>query len=391
MYKTLWNRDFILLTLSNFLLCITYYSLISTLPVYLADSLHADKSAIGLVLAAYTIASVTVRPVSGFALDKFGRKMILICALTLYSALFIGYMFALSIALITVLRFMQGLGWGISTISGSTVAVDIIPNEKRGEGIGFYTLSTTLGMSVGPVIGLLLVHHGSYLLMFAGMLVISIIAIVCAGIVNVPRNIPHAANMGFNLHNLFEPKAVLPSLNLLIIMTAYGGLLSFVALYGKETGVHDTSLFFLVFAAGIAISRITVGKTFDKSGPAVILTFCLVLDIIGFAVLALLKNPFGYFISAILIGFGNGVVFPVFQTMVNNVAEPAHRGAANSTLYTALDLGMGAGMILIGFISELTSLSLAFLCCAAICLAGLVLFRFRVLSDYLSKTLQTKH
>jgi MFS family permease len=385
MDKSLWNRDFSLLTLSNFLLCITYYALISTLPIYLADTMHADKSAIGLVLAAYTIASVTVRPVSGFALDKFGRKIILISALILYSMIFIGYMFALSIALITVLRFIQGLGWGISTISGSTVAVDIIPSEKRGEGIGFYSLSTTLGMSVGPVIGLFLVHHGSYFAMFVGMFVFSIIAIICAGIVKVPINIPHATNMGFNLHNLFEPKAVIPSVNLLVIMTAYGGLLSFVALYGKEMGVQDTSLFFLVFAAGIAISRITVGKTFDKNGPAVILTLCLLLDIVGFAVLALMKNPVGYFTSAILIGFGNGVVFPVFQTMVNNVAEPAHRGAANSTLYTALDLGMGAGMILIGFISEHTSLSVAFMCCAVICVIGLALFRFRVLNDYLQK------
>ena len=146
--------------------------------------------------------------------------------------------------------------------------------------------------------------------------------------------------MGFNLQSLFEPKAVMPSVNLMVVMMAYGGLLSFVALYGKEMGVHDTSLFFLVFAVGIAISRIAVGKTFDKNGPAVILTVCLLLDIIGFAVLALMKNPVGYFTSAILIGFGNGVVFPVFQTMVNNLAEPAHRGAANSTLYTALDLGM---------------------------------------------------
>ncbi len=385
MSKSLWNKDFSLLTLSNFLLCITYYALISTLPIYLADILHADKSAIGLVLAAYTIASVTVRPVSGFALDKFGRKIILISALILYSIIFIGYMFALSIALITVLRFVQGLGWGISTISGSTVAVDIIPDDKRGEGIGFYSLSTTLGMSVGPIIGLFLVHHGSYLTMFFGMFVCSIIAIVCAGIVKVPTNIPHVANMGFNLQSLFEPKAVMPSVNLMVVMMAYGGLLSFVALYGKEMGVHDTSLFFLVFAVGIAISRIAVGKTFDKNGPAVILTVCLLLDIIGFAVLALMKNPVGYFTSAILIGFGNGVVFPVFQTMVNNLAEPAHRGAANSTLYTALDLGMGAGMILIGFISEHTSLSVAFMCCAVICVIGLALFRFRVLNDYLQK------
>lgn len=385
MYKSIWNRDFILLTLSNFLLCLTYYALISTLPIYLAENLHAGKSAIGIVLAAYTIASVTVRPVSGFALDKFGRRLILLSSLILYSTLFIGYIFAVSISLITVLRFMQGLGWGASTISGTTMAVDIIPAEKRGEGIGFYSLSTTIGMSAGPVIGLFLVHQGSYTIMFECMVLFSALAIVCAGLVRVSQTTNRLSHMKLNVHNIFEPRAVLTSANLLIIMTAYGGLLSFVALYGKEAGVHNTSVFFLIFAAGIAISRITVGKTFDKSGPSLILTTCLLLDIIGFLVLALFKTPVGYFISATLIGFGNGVVFPVFQTMVNNLAEPAHRGAANSTLYTALDLGMGGGMILTGLIAEHTSLSVAFICCALICAAGLTLFRYKVLEDYTTK------
>jgi MFS family permease len=385
MYKTIWNRDFILLTLSNFLLCITYYALISTLPIYLSVDLHANNSAIGIVLAVYTIASVTVRPFSGFALDKFGRKMIFIAALLLYTAVFVGYVVAFSIAFITLLRFTQGLGWGVATISGSTMAVDIIPANKRGEGIGFYSLSTTIGMSIGPLIGLFLAHYWNYMIMFWGMLVISLLGALSGYFVKIPKHLPTATNLNLNLQNLFEPKAISSSLNLLIIMMAYGGLLSFVALYGREVGVQNTSLFFLVFAVGIAIARITVGQVFDKHGPARILTFCLVLDIIGFIMLALIKTPLGYYSSAVIIGFGNGVVFPIFQTMVNNLAEPSHRGAANSTLYTALDIGMGSGMVAIGFISEHTSLSIAFLFCALLCVAGLILFRRYVLDYYTKK------
>lgn len=384
MDKTLWNRDFILLTLSNFLLCITYYALISTLPIYLAVNLHADNSAIGIVLAVYTIASVLVRPFSGFALDKFGRKMIFLAALILYTAVFVGYIVAISIAFITLLRFIQGLGWGVATISGATMAVDIMPANKRGEGIGFYSLSTTLGMSVGPIIGLFIARQWDYMAMFWGLLLISSLGALSGYLVKIPRNAtPAIANLNLNLHNLFEPKALSSSFNLLIVMMAYGGLLSFVALYGREVGVQNTSLFFLIFAIGIAISRITVGKVFDKHGPARILTLCLILDIFGFAMLALLKTPMGYFASAMIIGFGNGVVFPVFQTMVNNLAEPSHRGAANSTLYTALDLGMGSGMVAVGIISEHTSLSISFLVCALLCIAGLVLFRRYVLGYYL--------
>jgi MFS family permease len=385
MYKTIWNRDFILLTLSNFLLCITYYALISTLPIYLSVDLHANNSAIGIVLAVYTIASVTVRPFSGFALDKIGRKMIFIAALLLYTAVFAGYVVAFSIAFITLLRFTQGLGWGVATISGSTMAVDIIPANKRGEGIGFYSLSTTIGMSIGPLIGLFLAHYWNYMIMFWGMLVISLLGALSGYFVKIPKHLPTATNLNLNLQNLFELKAISSSLNLLIIMMAYGGLLSFVALYGREVGVQNTSLFFLVFAIGIAIARITVGQVFDKHGPGRILTFCLVLDIIGFIMLALIKTPFGYYSSAVIIGFGNGVVFPIFQTMVNNLAEPSHRGAANSTLYSALDIGMGSGMIAIGFISEHTSLSIAFLFCALFCVAGLIVFRRYVLDYYTKK------
>jgi MFS family permease len=382
MHQKIWNRDFILLTLANFLLCITYYALISTLPIYMSTKLRAGESAIGVVLAAFTIAAVSVRPFSGFALDKFGRKTIYLIAMLLYTAVFAGYLIAASLLLITILRFLQGLGWGVASISGSTIAIDIIPKGRRGEGIGYYTLSTTLGMSVGPVIGLLLCNHLGYNAMFSGLLITSFLGLLFAYLLRMPAKVKIDQNLDLNVHNLFDVKSVLPSVNLLIIMMAYGGLLSFVALYGHQMGVQNTSIFFFVFAIGIGISRVIAGKAFDKHGPAKILTICLSISITGFLILALMKNPVGYYLSAIIIGFGNGVVFPVFQTMVSNLASPEHRGAANSTLYTCLDIGMGVGMMLMGVISERTSISIGFLCCAFLCVIGLIFFRQKVKTYY---------
>ena len=153
MKEKIWNRDFVLLILSNFLMYITYYAILSALPVYLVSDLHASKMQVGLVVGVYTIASVLVRPFSGFALDKFGRRTIFLSGLIIYTFLLVGYLVALSITSIILLRFAQGLTWGFTTVSGSTIAVDNIPTSKRGEGIGYFSLSTTLGMSVGPVIG----------------------------------------------------------------------------------------------------------------------------------------------------------------------------------------------------------------------------------------------
>ena len=382
MYDKMWNRDFVLLTLSNFFMCITYYALISALPIYLVSELHAGKTQVGIVLAAYTIASVIIRPFSGFALDKFGRKTILLLALIFYTLLFAGYLIALTITGLIILRFAQGLTWGVTTISGSTIAVDIIPLAKRGEGIGYFSLSTTMGMSVGPVVGLFISHHGGYSAMFISGFFISLMSLIFAWSIRLPKKPKHNKSIDFNLRILFHRKSVLPSLNLLIIMTTYGGLLSFIALFGREIGIENSSLFFLVLAAGIAISRLTAGKAFDKRGPLGILTLCLTLLIIGFPLLALMKNITGFYISALIIGFGIGVVFPTFQTIVNNLADNNNRGAANSTLYTALDTGMGLGMIVSGFIAQYISIAAVFLISSMVCMAGLAFFRLKVFGFY---------
>jgi predicted MFS family arabinose efflux permease len=315
-----------------------------------------------------------VRPFGGFSLDKFGRRTIFLLSLSLYTAFFCGYLIATTIATLLVLRFMQGLTWGVATIASSTIAVDIIPAEKRGEGIGYFGMSTTLGMSIGPVVGLFIGHHFGYTAMFISGIVVSIISLVCASFIKLPRlEIPVAVR--FSLQNLFDRKAVLPSLNLLIIMSTYGGLMSFIALYGREIGIQNTSLFFLVFSIGIIISRFSAGKSFDKNGPLRILTICLCLLIVGFPLLVIFKNAAGFYISAMIIGFGIGVVFPVFQAMVNNLADTARRGAANSTLYTALDIGMGSGMVMMGYIAQYFSISATFLVSMVIIAFGLIIFR----------------
>lgn len=387
MVKKIWNRDFVLLMLSNFLMCVTYYSIISTLPIYLVSELHAGESEVGLVLAAYTIASVLVRPFGGFSLDKFGRRTVFLLALLLYTILFCGYLVSATITLLVLLRFIHGITWGVVTISGSTIAVDLIPAEKRGEGIGYFGMSTTLGMSIGPIMGLFIYHHLGYTAVFWLCFAVSLISLLCGSIIRLAKHQP-ADSLELSIHNLFNKKALLPSLNLLIIMSTYGGLLSFIALYGRQIGISNTSLFFLVFSIGIISSRLSAGKSFDKNGPLRILTICLSLLMLGFPFLVIFNNAAGFYTAALLIGFGIGVVFPVFQAMVNNLADSTRRGAANSTLYTALDIGMGLGMVMMGYVAEYLSIAATFLVSMAIIGIGLIVFRSFV-APYYSKQLNT--
>ncbi len=384
MNEKIWNRDFVLLILSNFLMYITYYAILSALPIYLVTDLHASKMQVGVVVGAYTIASVLVRPFSGFALDKFGRRTIFLSALIIYSLLFAGYLVAITITSIILLRFAQGLTWGFTTVSGSTIAIDNIPASRRGEGIGYFALSTTLGMSVGPIVGLYICHQWGYVAMFVSGCIISFISLACAYAVHFRKRFLVGKRIQLHLNNLFEKNSIRPSINVFITMIAYGGLLSFIALYGREIGVQNSSLYFLIFSIGIAAARITAGKVFDRKGPGKIITLCLILLIIGFPILALAKNEVLFYLSAIIIGFGNGVIFPTFQSMVNNLAESKNRGIANSTLYTAVDLGMGFGMIMAGLIAQHISISAIFWIDSLVCAAGLIFFRSLVLDFYKS-------
>jgi len=380
--ERIWNRNFILLISSNFLMYITYYAILSALPIYLVNDLHASKMQVGVVVGTYTIASVLVRPFSGFALDRFGRRTIFLSALLVYSLLFSGYLVAITILSIILLRFAQGLVWGFTTVSGATIAVDIIPESKRGQGIGYFALSTTLGMSVGPVIGLFIGHKWGYVPMFVSGCFISIASLACAYAVHLRKRFVVGKRIRLKWDSMFDKSSIRPSLNVFITMIAYGGLLSFIALYGREIGIQNSSLYFLIFSIGIAAARLTSGKEFDRNGPRRIITFCLILLIIGFPLLALAKNELLFYLSAIIIGFGNGVIFPTFSSMVNNLADSSHRGAANSTLYTAVDLGMGLGMILAGLIAQYISLSAIFWVSSLVCIAGLVFFRTIVLGFY---------
>ena len=381
MASKLWNRNFTLLTLSNFFMCSAYYSLISTLPIYISNELHSPKSIVGLVLASYIVASVLVRPFAGFGLDKYGRKTIFIVSLLLYAFVFNGYLVAWTVAVMVLVRFAHGLTWGLTTTSNSTVAVDIIPAGKRGQGIGYFGISTTLGMALGPVIGSMIFQHGGYSSMFIAGFIISLASMGMAASMRFTDVVP-AKSLEFKLSTLFETTTLLPSLNLLLIMITYGGMLSFVALYGRELGIHNPAGFFLIYATGVIGARFAMGKFFDRHGPRMILLICLSMLIAGFPVLALLQNPLGFYGAAVILGFGNGVVFPTFQAMTNNMVQQNRRGAANSTLFTSVDIGMGAGMILVGSIAQAFSISAAFVVCSGICVVALLFFIFFTIKYY---------
>jgi MFS family permease len=370
--ETIWTQNFILLALGNLLMATSFYFLIPTLPIYIEQLLKADKSTTGLVLASYSIAALIIRPFTGMALDNLGRKTIFLFSFALFAILFNAYIFAFSITFMLVLRFFHGTTWGMVSTSNATVVVDILPPARRGEGIGIFGLSMTFGMAIGPALGLAISNNLSYrdLFLFGGLLAMA--GFFMALSIKYPKFTVHPDSKGFSWKNLLEKKSLPAAFNMLILMITYGGLLSFVAIYGKEIGIKNPGVFFITYAAGIGISRFFSGKIFDRRGPLLLNYTGMSLLVIGFAVLALVQNISGFMISAVIIGLGNGIIMPTLQAMVNNLVPAERRGAANSTYFSAVDLGIGAGMILMGILGDVLTLSQAYFLSSGIAASGVL-------------------
>ncbi|MFI3240002.1 MAG: MFS transporter, partial [Bacteroidales bacterium] len=134
--NNLWNKNFILAFISNMLMFFSFYMLIPILPFYLMDDMGLDESSTGVVLAVYTIAALLIRTVSGFLVDKFSRKPLYLLCYILFTIVFAGYAVTKLLAIFVILRVLHGVGFGLSTVSSSTLAIDVMPAKRRGEGIG---------------------------------------------------------------------------------------------------------------------------------------------------------------------------------------------------------------------------------------------------------------
>ncbi len=371
--KKLWTRSFVSLAVANLLMAIAFYFMLPILPVYLKDIIGATKSEIGVVLSFYTIAALAIRLFAGWALDVYGRKLIYLTAFLLFSIFFIGYPIAFTFIQFLFLRFAHGLTWGVLTTSGSTIAVDIIPQERRGEGIGIFGLSMTIGMALGPTIAIFIAGDSQYSLLFFSAIAISLVGLVLAYTVKLSK-FTKTRSKKFSAKDLVEKTSIPVAVNMILVMFTYGGVLSFISLYGKEIGVSNSGLFFLLLSIGIGLSRVLSGKVFDLYGPRLISVIGMILLAIGFPILGYIDNPIGYHISAIILGFGFGIIMPTFQAMVNNMVNVTRRGAANSTFFTAFDLGIGFGMIGTGILSQLVGFNTTFSLFAIIVLLALTFF-----------------
>ena len=352
--ERLWNRNYTRVWIANFLLYFSFMLLTPLFPLYLSETFGADKQMIGIVLAGYTLTALLVRPFSGYLVDCYPRRTVLLVSFLLFCLLFIGYPLSGSLLVFAIFRTLHGAPFGAATVSNSTVAIDVLASSRRAEGIGYYGLSNNVATAISPSIALLIYGMtGSYQVLFILAILISGLAFYCNYTVKLTSR-PPANRPPLSLDRFILLKAWRQGVCIGCFGFAYGIISTYIAIYGKEelniTG--GTGLFFMLLSIGLILSRLLGGRTLRQGKITQNATVGVLISLIGYLLFATLRNYWGYYGAAFIIGLGNGHLFPAFQTMFLNLATNDQRGTANSTLYVSWDSGAGLGVLLGGMVSE---------------------------------------
>lgn len=373
----LWNREYIKVMICNFLLFFAFYLLTPLLPLYLDKQFDADKSMIGLVLSGYVVATLLVRPFSGFVVDSFDRKTVLTICFFAFFICFTGYVGAGTLLMFAIVRTLHGIPFGATTVVNSTVAIDVLPSSRRNEGLGFYGLSNNIAMAVAPSAGIYIYHAtDNFMLLFWLSLILAFGGFYCATKVKLPTREKVQAKPVLSLDHFFLGRAWLLAINISFFGLCWGVMSNYVAIYGKtQLGITDgTGIFFMLLSAGLITSRLFGSKSLRAGKMTRNATVGVLLSLAGYSLFAFVATEWSFYLSALLVGLGNGQMYPAFLNMFVKVAHHNQRGTANSSILISWDLGMGIGILLGGVIAENIGFSAAFHTVAFMQGAGALLF-----------------
>jgi MFS family permease len=357
----LWTKDFIIVSSVNFLLTLVFYLLIVIIGVYAVEEYQASASQAGLVTGIFIVGTLIGRLFIGRSMDSIGRKRTLFIGLILYILTTCLYFIHLGITFLLITRFLHGITLGIASTVTGTIVAQIIPKRRRGEGIGYYSMSSTLSTAIGPFIGIYMSQHTSTQIIFSLCLILGILSLITAFFVHVPALEGATSKTeikGFKLSQFIEPKAVPIAVITLIIGFCYSSVLSFINFYAIEIElVSAASFFFLVYSIAVLISRPFTGRLMDVKGANYVMYPAFVLFTAGMLLLGSAHSSSTLLVAGILIGFGFGNMQSCTQAIAVKLTPPHRMGLATSTFFIFLDAGLGFGPYLLGFFLPYTSYS----------------------------------
>lgn len=377
----LWTKDFIIVSTINFLLTLVFYLLMVSISVYAVEQFSASTSQAGLVTGIFIIGALIGRLLTGRIIDKYGRKRILLFGLIVFTLTTILYFGINSLSFLMVNRLLHGIGLGIASTATGTIVAQIIPAERRGEGVGYFSLSATLATAIGPFLGIYLKQHTTFEVIFSFCIALGAVSFLTAFLLKIQNEQSHtpveSEKNKVKLSSFIEPKAIPIAIVMMLGALCYSSVLSFITFYSEEIQlVEAASFFFVVYAAAVLVSRPFTGRLLDLKGSNIIMYPCLLVFALGLLLLSYANNGFILLLAGAIIGLGFGNIQSTTQAIAVKVTPPHRIGLATATFFIFLDVGFGIGPYVLGMIIPFTGYRNLYLIMSILVLALIVVYYF---------------
>ncbi len=361
--ERLWNANYTKVWVANFMIFFSFMLLTPLLPIYLSEQFAANKDTIGLVLFGYAVMALVARLFSGYIVDSFPRKTVLLLSFAVFTLFFVGYVAAGTLVLFAVVRTVHGMPFGFTTVANSTVAIDVLPSSRRTEGIGLYGLSNNLASAISPMVAIwIYTETHNFDIIFWMATAVAAIGLIIDGTVKTRPRERVKGKQKVSLDRFFLVKGTGAALTMVCFAFSYGVMSTYVAIYGKETlGIEGGSgTFFLLLSLGLILSRLQGNKALRERRITYNASIGVCVSLLGYLLFAAVPNEIGYYGAALIIGLGNGHMYPAYQNMFVDLAPHTQRGTANSSILVSWDVGVGLGILLGGVLTENYGYGMAF-------------------------------
>lgn len=376
----LWSADLVLASIVNFCLAFVFYSLMTTMALYAVDRFAVSDTAGGLASSIFVVGGTAARLFAGNLVDLVGKRQILVISLVVFVLASSGYFLVeSSFGALLAVRFAHGVAFAMASTAAMALAQSVIPRARMAEGTGYFTLSMTLATAVGPFLALELVAGPGYEALFAAGSIAAVLAMVLALFLRtndaVLESEQRAKLKRFHPRDMLHP-AVLPvACFMLILAICYSGVLTYLGAFAGERGLQSgASIFFLVYAAVLLVTRFVAGRVQDQHGDNIIVYAAVGAFAVGLAVLAFARTDFVLVLAGAAMGMGFGTLMSALQSVAVSKVPMNRIGVAISTHYFMVDLGIGIGPILLGLVISLTGFGPMYAILSAVVLSSSVIY-----------------
>lgn len=370
--KKIWNRKFILLFITNLLVLAAFYASIPIIPVY-CQEIGITGSKVGIVLTAMSVATILFRPVAGYLLDNFNRYRVYLIFLALFCLAFPAFIAFPIFAVLIVIRLYMGAVYSVCASATMTLASDVLPPAKITEGISRFAFTISIGMAVGPYVGIQVQNNmsskASFLTVF-GITVVALICVLCCKI-----DYPKVQRKKFSIKDSIYRPALPFMFNMMFLMIPYGAVIAYSSILAQEKDLTAyLPYFYITLVVGMLVSKLSTQKMIDAGKHRVLVYGSLVILIVTMISYMYLKTGVHLLVAGFFFGVGYGILQPLFQAFVTGTTPAPKRGLANATYMLSYDIGIGIGSLLMGFLQESIGLSNGFALTAIAYVVGGVVF-----------------